>query len=98
MVLRFIVGSDQRLRPKTSGQSIPDALLARVLMRFIVRKFVDADTAKEALDKEASVPVHDIYLKDGEEPKRDNSPKDCVGFIQGTDPNWRSDEVIAKKR
>jgi hypothetical protein len=66
-------------------------------LRFILRKYVDAETAKEALAKDRKTPVHDVYLKDGEEPKRDGAPKDCVGFIQQSDDYWRKDEVIAKK-
>jgi hypothetical protein len=49
-------------------------------MRYILRKYVDAPTAKDALKLDKSTPVHDIYLKDGEEPKRDSTPKDLIGF------------------
>jgi hypothetical protein len=38
-------------------------------MRYILRKFVEAATVAEALAKDASTPVHDAYLKEGEEPK-----------------------------
>jgi hypothetical protein len=38
-------------------------------MRYILRKFVEAATVEEALAKDASTPVHDAYLKEGEEPK-----------------------------
>lgn len=67
-------------------------------MRFILRKFVDANGAAEALAMDSKTPVHDVYLKEGEEPKRSTEIKDVIGFLQKTDPNWRSDEVIARKK
>jgi hypothetical protein len=66
-------------------------------VRFILRKYVDADDAREALALDEKTPVHDVYLKDGEEPKRDNAVKDCIGFVQKADEYWRPDEVRAKK-
>jgi hypothetical protein len=39
-------------------------------MRFILRKYVDANTAAEALELDKKTAVHDVYLKDGEEPER----------------------------
>jgi hypothetical protein len=61
-------------------------------MRFIVRKFVDATNVADALGKEPQTPVHDVYLKEGEEPKR-GDPKDLIGFRIETDPSWRKDEA-----
>ena len=50
-------------------------------MRFILRKYVDAGNASEALAMDSSTPVHDVYLKDGEEPKRASEPpRDLIGF------------------
>jgi hypothetical protein len=67
-------------------------------MRFILRKFVDADTAGEALKMDRKTPVHDCYLKEGEEPDKSAQPKDLIGFLAETEPDWRSDEIRAKKR
>ena len=68
-------------------------------MRFILKKFVDADTAAEAIAKDAKTPVHDCYLKDGEEPKRDNAPKDLIGFRHPEEPSYGfSDEPINRKK
>ena len=66
-------------------------------MRFILRKFVDADSAKQALALDKTTPVHDCYLKNGEEPVRGAVGKDCIGFTQELDPNWRNDEIRAKR-
>ena len=50
-------------------------------MRFILRKYVDAGNASEALALDSATPVHDVYLKDGEEPKRTSEPpRDLIGF------------------
>jgi hypothetical protein len=51
-------------------------------MRFILRKYVDAETAKDALKLDRKTPVHDCYLRDGEEPKhiKDSHLKDAIGF------------------
>ncbi len=54
-------------------------------MRFILRKYVDAANAREALSKDRKTPVHDVYLKDGEEPKRNEQPKDLIGFALDTE-------------
>jgi hypothetical protein len=44
-------------------------------MRFVIRKYIDATTVKEAIDKEPETPIHDCYLKEGEEPPK-SQPKD----------------------
>lgn len=49
-------------------------------MRYIIRKFVDAATVSEALRKEPETPVHDVYLKEGEEPHKGDSYVNAVGF------------------
>lgn len=50
-------------------------------MRFILRKYVDAENASEALSLDSNTPVHDVYLKDGEEPKlRRTEVRDLIGF------------------
>lgn len=67
-------------------------------MRFIIRKFVDAETAKEALEMEPKVPVHDVYLKEGEEPKRD-APRDLIGFRHPEEASFGfTDEPMARKK
>lgn len=48
-------------------------------MRYILRKYVDAPTAKQALKLDRKTPVHDVYLKDGEEPRKDIQTQ-AVGF------------------
>lgn len=48
-------------------------------MKYILRKYVEAANAKEALKLDRKTPVHDLYLKDGEEPKREVNTH-AVGF------------------
>lgn len=48
-------------------------------MKYILRKYVDAKNAKDALALDKKTPVHDLYLKDGEEPKQ-GSTTTAVGF------------------
>lgn len=55
-------------------------------MRFILRKYVDAENAKEALAKDRKTPVQDVYLKEGEEPKRD-AARDLIGFVHPEEPS-----------
>lgn len=58
-------------------------------MRFILRKYVDADNAKDALKLDRKTPVHDVYLKDGEEPKRkDGGSCSAIGFIHPEEPSY----------
>jgi hypothetical protein len=37
-------------------------------MKYILRKFIDADSVQDAVRKDRKTPVHDCYLKDGEAP------------------------------
>jgi hypothetical protein len=67
-------------------------------MRYIIRKFVDAKTVQEAMSKEQNTPVHDCYLKDGEQPKSENEGCSAIGFQIPIDDYWRSDEVIAGRK
>lgn len=71
-------------------------------MRFILRKYVDASHAAEALAQDPSTPVHDVYLKDGEEPRRggnDEKQKDLIGFVHDTPIGPYEDEpTLGKKR
>lgn len=67
-------------------------------MRFILRKYVDAENAKAALALDETTPVHDVYLKEGEEPKKESAPKDLIGFHMQQDEFWRADEIRAKKK
>lgn len=57
-------------------------------MRFILRKYIDAENAREALAMDETTPVHDVYLKDGEEPKRSESIKDLIGFRHPEPPSF----------
>ena len=50
-----------------------------ILMKYIIRKYVNANSAKDALKLDRKTPVHDLYLKDGEEPK-EPSKTFAVGF------------------
>jgi hypothetical protein len=67
-------------------------------MRFILRKYVDADCAGEALKLDATTPVHDVYLKDGEEPKRPDQLKDAVGFLHPEEPTFGFSEELQLRR
>lgn len=49
-------------------------------MKYILRKYVNAETAEEALALDTKTPVHDLYLKDGEEPKQPLTTH-AVGFM-----------------
>jgi len=49
------------------------------LMKYILRKYVEAANAKEALALDRKTPVHALYLKDGEEPK-DRIVTNAIGF------------------
>lgn len=48
-------------------------------MKYIIRKFVDAETVQDAIKKDRRTPVHDCYLKDGEHPK-DERLESAIGF------------------
>lgn len=67
-------------------------------MRFILRKYVDAENAIAALKMDKKTPVHDVYLKEGEEPKRSEAKKDLIGFWHDTPVGPYDDEITGKKR
>lgn len=67
-------------------------------MRYIIRKFVDAQTVAEAISKEPQTPIHDAYLKEGEEPNESGGYCSAVGFGVPTDDQWRSGEIIGRKK
>ena len=68
-------------------------------MRFILRKYVDASHAAEALAMDRDTPVHDVYLKDGEEPKREDKQKDLIGFVyDGPIGPYEDEPTMRKKR
>lgn len=48
-------------------------------MKFILRKYVEANSPAEALKLDRKTPVHDVYLREGEEPKT-GAPRDLIGF------------------
>jgi hypothetical protein len=53
-------------------------------MRYIIRKYVDAENVSEAINKEPKAPICDVYLKDGEEPKGTDEKKNLIGFWPST--------------
>lgn len=63
--------------------------------RFIIRKYVMAPTAAEAIQREGAQPVDEVYLDNPEQPK---GTADGIGFYAHQDPTWRSDEVIARRK
>jgi len=63
--------------------------------RFIVRKYVMAPTAAEAIQREAGQPVDEVYLDNPEPPK---GTADGIGFHAYQEPTWRDDEVIMRRR
>lgn len=48
-------------------------------VKYILRKYVEAESAAQALKLDHKTPVHDLYLKDGEEPRQYNQTR-AVGF------------------
>jgi hypothetical protein len=66
-------------------------------MRFILRKYVDAENAADALKQDKKTPVHDVYLKDGEEPRRVLTER-VVGFWQDTEVGPGDSEPVARKK
>jgi hypothetical protein len=48
-------------------------------MKYIIRKFVDASTVQEAIRMDRKTPVHDCYLKEGEE-MHEQSSTSAIGF------------------
>jgi hypothetical protein len=72
-------------------------------VRYILRKFVEAGTVEEALSKDSSTPVHDAYLKEGEEPKGNTLFTHAIGFsapVDGPVPDeyWGEPLSSRKKR
>ena len=63
--------------------------------RFIVRKYVNAPTAAEAIKRESGQPVDEVYLDSPEQPK---GTADGIGFHIFQDPDWRPDEAISGRR
>lgn len=62
--------------------------------RFIVRKYVMAPTAAEAIQREGGLPVDEVYLENPEQPK---GTADGIGFRVPLEA-WRGDEVIARRK
>jgi hypothetical protein len=63
--------------------------------RFIVRKYVMAPTAAEAIKREGTQPVDEVYLESLDSPK---GTADGIGFHAYQEPQWRADEVIARRK
>lgn len=63
--------------------------------RFVVRKYVSAPTAAEAIQRESGQPVDEVYLETPEQPK---GTADGIGFHAHQEPVWRSDEIVARRR
>ena len=50
-------------------------------MRYIIRKFIEAETVSQALQKERDTPVHDAFVEEGERPRgAGRQLKGAVGF------------------
>jgi hypothetical protein len=62
-------------------------------MKYVVCKLIEADSVQEAMRKERKTPVHECYLKDGEEPKG-YERTDVVGFAAPSEV----DEVYEMRR
>ena len=67
-------------------------------MRYILRKFVEAETVAAAVAKDATTPVHDAYLKDGEEPKRGDGLTSAVGFSIPLDESRLDGEIVGSRK
>lgn len=63
--------------------------------RFIVRKYVMAPTAAEAIQREAGQAVDEVFLENPEQPK---GTADGIGFHAHQEPRWRDDEVIGRRK
>jgi hypothetical protein len=55
-------------------------------MKYILRKFIDADSVQDAVRKDRKTPVHDCYLKDGEAPS-DGGAASAIGFSLPAGPD-----------
>lgn len=51
---------------------------------FIVKKYVWANSASQAIRKEKSTPVDDVWIDDDWK-KNSNTPKDAIGFYAPKD-------------
>jgi hypothetical protein len=49
-------------------------------MRYVLYKFVDAETAAQALDQDARTPVHEVSLRSNDESARAGAPVTAIGF------------------
>lgn len=63
--------------------------------RFIIRKYVHAHTAAEAIKKESAQSVDEVYL---DSPEQSKGTADGIGFHAYQEPAWRPYEIIAKIR
>jgi len=63
--------------------------------RFIVRKYVMAPTAAEAIKRDSGQDVDEVYLDSPEQPK---GTADGIGFHAYQESEWRSDEVIGRRK
>lgn len=51
-------------------------------MKYVIRKYVDAENVQQAIERESSTPVHEVYMKDeGELDKGKSSFTNAVGFM-----------------
>lgn len=64
--------------------------------RFIVRKYVMAPTAAEAIQREGRQPVDEVYLD--APPEGGKGMADGIGFWSPRDPEWRNDEIKARRK
>ena len=63
--------------------------------RFIIRKYVIAPTAADAIKRESEQPVDEVYL---DSPEQSKGAADAIGFYAPFDPEWRDDEIRAHRR
>jgi hypothetical protein len=59
------------------------------MRRFVIKKYVVANTAKEAIERESSQAVDEVFV-DTESPQQLSS---AIGFKTKLEPRWRSDEA-----
>jgi hypothetical protein len=57
---------------------------------FILRKYVTAMTAADAIKQDRKTPVSEVFL---DEQKDNRSVADAIGFHAPIDPCWRDDEI-----
>jgi len=57
--------------------------------RYIVRKYILANSAQEAIDKDKKTKVHDVWIDD--DYKKNNELESCIGFKTNEGENGKSE-------